>query len=132
MIFTPLVKNKLASLLVLPQQGCSTGNHQGVKNGKKKEKKERGMEGSARKVYFFRVVIDGVERRRGSEERGPQGKQSMAQVVISKTCKIKQGRQHNDCQYTPDVLAAMFGRCLRKTRMMHRGKRSGFELEAGL
>lgn len=77
-------------------------------------------------------MIDGGERRSGSGERAPRGKQAMAQVVISKTCKIKQGRQRNDCQYTSDVLAVLFGRCLGKLQMIYRDGRSGFELGGGL
>lgn len=65
MIFTPLVKNKLASFLTLPQSGRSTGNHQ---CGEKK---------SARKVYFSRAVIDGGEKTRGSEGRPPEGKRGL-------------------------------------------------------
>lgn len=59
MIFTPLVKNKLASLLVLPQSGCSTGNHQGGEGNKK----------ALGKFTFPGVMIDGGEWRRGSGER---------------------------------------------------------------
>lgn len=56
MIFTPLVKNKLASSLALPQSDHSTGNHQG-------------RWGGLGKFTFPRVVIDGGERRVSEEER---------------------------------------------------------------
>lgn len=74
MIFTPLVKNKLASLLALPQSGCTSGNHQGG-----------GGRGKALgKFTSLRGVIDGGERR-GREGGGALW--TVAEAVISKRVK---------------------------------------------
>lgn len=62
MIFTPLVKNKLASLLALSQSGLSTGNHQ-CGEGKK----------ALGKFTFPGVVIDGAEWREVSTGGGAPG-----------------------------------------------------------
>lgn len=68
MIFTPLVKNKLASLLALLQSGCSTGNHSGKRN-------KRHLES-----LFSRAVINGGQRREEDTRRevgvGPPGETS--------------------------------------------------------
>lgn len=75
MIFTSLVKNKLASLLALTQSGRSTGNHQ------------PGEEGN-RKFTLPEFKIDGGEMKGGSAKMAPGGRGgATAQVVISKLVK---------------------------------------------
>lgn len=77
MIFTPLVKNKLASLLALLQSGRSTGNHSGWR--------ERGRERTMKHLESL-LFPSRDQWRRGNSE-GSRGKQATAQVVISKLVK---------------------------------------------